>query len=326
MFASPLPSTSAAARAELAAFLLDQKSREGEEDEDSDNETAKWSCDAMRKKIATFLASKEMTQTAFLKECGGIAPNSYGNFMKLKGAWNGTQNGTFWGAQRFFLRRDAEKRAEAAMMPTAEKKRKRVDQADDKTAKKTQLAELLQKVRALPGPEKARPCHPPFCAKNCPGTAVYDTCDEVRKKSLGFMAASGMTQSAFIKEIGSHPPSWNSFIKMKGKFEGQRLLLGRLRFPREGSHRPRREEERQATRGRGQTPTPRDVLRAWRLPTQERRWQAVGVHREVDDVRAAARGLVCARVCTWRARCIQWMHAHAVVVMCRGFSRLGHVS
>ena len=34
------------------------------------------------------------------------------------------------------------------------------------------------------------------------------------------MAASGMTQSAFIKEIGSHPPSWNSFIKMKGKFEG----------------------------------------------------------------------------------------------------------
>ena len=38
MFASPLPSTSAAARAELAAFLLDQKSREGEEDEDSDND------------------------------------------------------------------------------------------------------------------------------------------------------------------------------------------------------------------------------------------------------------------------------------------------
>ena len=104
MFASPLPSTSAAARAELAAFLLDQNSREVEDDDDDDrdNETAKWSCDAMRKKIATFLASKEMTQTAFLKECGGIAPNSYGNFMKLKGAWNGTQNGTFWGAQRFF--------------------------------------------------------------------------------------------------------------------------------------------------------------------------------------------------------------------------------
>ena len=209
MFSSPLPNTSAAAAA-----------RSGDDDDDCDYETAKWSCDVMRKKIATFLASKEMTQTAFLKACGGIAPNSYGNFMKLKGKWNGTQNGTFWGAQRFFLRRDAEKRAAAAMMPTAEKKRKREHQADEKAAKKTQLAELLQKVRALPGPEKSVPCRPPICAKNCPGTAVYDTCDEVRKKSLEFMAATGMTQSAFIKEIGCHPPSWNSFIKMKSRFDG----------------------------------------------------------------------------------------------------------
>ncbi len=209
MFSSPLPNTSAAAAA-----------RSGDDDDDCDHETAKWSCDVMRKKIATFLASKEMTQTAFLKACGGIAPNSYGNFMKLKGKWNGTQNGTFWGAQRFFLRRDAEKRAAAAMMPTAEKKRKREHQADEKAAKKTQLAELLQKVRALPGPEKSVPCRPPICAKNCPGTAVYDTCDEVRKKSLEFMAATGMTQSAFIKEIGCHPPSWNSFIKMKSRFDG----------------------------------------------------------------------------------------------------------
>ena len=173
MFSSPLPNTSAAAAA-----------RSGDDDDDCDHETAKWSCDVMRKKIATFLASKEMTQTAFLKACGGIAPNSYVIFMKLKGKWNGTQNGTFWGAQRFFLRRDAEKRAAAAMMPTAEKKRKREHQADEKAAKKTQLAELLQKVRALPGPEKSVPCRPPICAKNCPGTAVYDTCDEVRKKSL----------------------------------------------------------------------------------------------------------------------------------------------
>ena len=209
MFSSPLPNTSAAAAA-----------RPDDDDDDCDHETAKWSCDVMRKKIATFLASKEMTQTAFLKACGGIAPNSYGNFMKLKGKWNGTQNGTFWGAQRFFLRRDAEKRAAAAMMPTAEKKRKREHQADEKAAKKTQLAELLQKVRALPGPEKSVPCRPPICAKNCPGTAVYDTCDEVRKKSLELMAATGMTQSAFIKEIGCHPPSWNSFIKMKSRFDG----------------------------------------------------------------------------------------------------------
>ena len=36
--------------------------------EDDEAERAKWSCDAMRKKIATFLATKEMTQTAWLRE------------------------------------------------------------------------------------------------------------------------------------------------------------------------------------------------------------------------------------------------------------------
>ena len=116
--------------------------------------------------------------------------------------------------------RPREKRTEAAMMPTAEKKRKREEDAGSKATKKTALEELLGKVRAMPDPEKVAPCYPPFCQKNCPGTAVYDTCDEVRKKSLEFMAATGMTQSAFIKEIGSHPPSWNSFIKMKSRFDG----------------------------------------------------------------------------------------------------------
>lgn len=136
-------------------------------------------------------------------------------------ARNGTQNGTFWGAQRFFLRRDAEARQQATMMPAAEKKRKRADEADGKAAKKAALAVLLQKVRALPGPEKAIPCDTRiFCAKNCPGTPVYDTCDEVRKKSLEFMAASGMTQTAFVTEIGCHAPSWNSFSKMKSTFQG----------------------------------------------------------------------------------------------------------
>ena len=43
MFSSPLPNSSAA--------------RSGDDD-DCDYETAKWSCDVMRKKIATFLASK----------------------------------------------------------------------------------------------------------------------------------------------------------------------------------------------------------------------------------------------------------------------------
>ena len=60
---------------------------------------------------------------------------------------------------------------------------------------------------------------------------VYDTCDEVRKKSLEFIAESGMTQSAYIKEIGTHPPSWNSFIKMQSTFPGHNPGAGNKAYP-----------------------------------------------------------------------------------------------
>ena len=101
-------------------------------DSDDDGQvTAKWHCDLVRKKISEFIATKAMTQSAFQKEIG-VSPPSYYSFMRQKGKWNGSQNGTFWGATRFFTAREksakAEKAAEKAAMatmPAAEKKRKR---------------------------------------------------------------------------------------------------------------------------------------------------------------------------------------------------------
>ena len=58
MFSSP---SVAAGFARAAAF------EEWCREDDDERETAKWSCDVVRKKINTFLATKEMTQTAFLK-------------------------------------------------------------------------------------------------------------------------------------------------------------------------------------------------------------------------------------------------------------------
>jgi hypothetical protein len=70
------------------------------------------SCDTIRKKINIFLATKEMTQTAFLLAIGKVNNNSYQNFMRLKGSNGGCNNGTFYGAAKFFYDRDqAEKQA-----------------------------------------------------------------------------------------------------------------------------------------------------------------------------------------------------------------------
>jgi hypothetical protein len=56
----------------------------------------------VRKEIEAFLATKKMTQTDFLVECGKVNSNSLRNFMSLKGAWNNTANGSYYGALVFF--------------------------------------------------------------------------------------------------------------------------------------------------------------------------------------------------------------------------------
>ena len=89
------------------------------DDDDGHMVTAKWHCDLVRKKISEFSATKAMTQSAVQKEIG-VSPPSYYSFMRQKGKWNGSQNGTFWGATRFFTAREksakAEKAAEQAAM------------------------------------------------------------------------------------------------------------------------------------------------------------------------------------------------------------------
>ena len=76
---------------------------------------------------------------------------------------------------------------------------------------------------------------------------MYDTCDEVRKKSLEFMASTGMTQTAFLREIASTagkptpvaPNSWGNFIKMKSAFQGHNpaQATARTRRPTTSSRR-----------------------------------------------------------------------------------------
>lgn len=268
--------------AELAAFRAFEQSRQdAEEAFDEGRETAKWSCDAVRKKIMTFLATKEMTQTAFIQAIGSSAP-SHSRFMKLKGAWNGTQNQTFWGAQRFFVAREAASKAAKAAMPTVEKKRKRESEVSDKAAKKSALCACGERTIVplqCPIPSHLRDrriardtllakVRDPALTAKVEAEGVYDTCDEVRKKALAFMAArcetgsapaplararrcadhsegsgsyavSGMSQTAFTKEIGSHPPSWSSFIKMKSQFAGHNPGAGNGAYPGTREQRPR---------------------------------------------------------------------------------------
>ena len=156
----------------------------------------------IRKMIKMFLATKEMTQTAFLKLMG-CNSNSYGRFMKLKGGDSGGQNGVYWAAHKFFLNREAEMKRKSTAKTPAQKKRKADESA---AAKKGQSEELFAAVERINLDESA---------------PIYDDCDDVRKKSLEFMATHDISTAEFLRRIGNvNSKSWRDFVVMKGERKG----------------------------------------------------------------------------------------------------------
>ena len=141
-----------------------------------------------------------MTQTKFLSEirCNS---NSYGRFMKLKGAWNGCQNGVYWGAARFFeLEKRRAAREKKAAGPAATK-RKRAEEGEARKKKKAEGEELLAQLATI--------------TEVPVGAPVLDTVAEVRRKITAFLKTGVLSQTAFLKHLGVAPNSFGSFMKMK---------------------------------------------------------------------------------------------------------------
>lgn len=171
-------------------------------DEDDDEiHSSSVSCDTIRKKITMFLASKEMTQTAFLVACGGVNNNSYGRFMKLKGSHSGRDNGMYWGAVNFFHRRDK-----------AAKEAKKLEKASSKKRPAAASAEGSAKVAKVGSDgcgtifgdsgAKAAIAEVKLPEVDLPESApVFDDCDEVRTKIAQCIQGPGMSQAKFAREI-----------------------------------------------------------------------------------------------------------------------------
>jgi len=174
--------------------------------EDCGNDESEWvptnqrgnqkSCNAIRTEITRFLLSGEMTQTAFLEEIG-CNNNSYGRFMKLKGPWNGTQNGVYWGAAKFFARKKLGEEWEKKFRPAAAKRKREGAATERKNARK-KLDEAASKLSAdyAEGP-------------------VYDSCPDVRRKITAFLKSSGTTATAFCRMVDVPSNALTRFMKYK---------------------------------------------------------------------------------------------------------------
>lgn len=200
----------------------------GGDDDDSEDEDAatkaQWSCDSLRKKITLYLGTKEQTQTAWLRDIG-VSPPSFASFMKQKGTWTGTGNGTFWGATRFFQRREAACKAAAQAVPACERKRKTADEAGARAAKKRAGEALLARLAATALEQ----------VDENGGAVVYDDCDDVRRACAAFLAEGLTTQAAFLAALEPRGPPVNgnslgSFLRGKGASDGAGNMTYRLAY------------------------------------------------------------------------------------------------
>ena len=171
-------------------------------------------CDYVRGKISEFLAEKTMTQLEFLKIIS-CSTDSLRRFMKLKGNWNGTHNSVYWAAKKYFLSISQESESSA--------KKRKWEQEQLNQLKKTKLQMKLEK-RALKSYNKdlfESVLDIQLLGENESKVPVYDSCDEIREKSLDFIDQCGLRTKEWLRLIGNvNTKSWNDFLSYQGEKAG----------------------------------------------------------------------------------------------------------
>ncbi|KDO28294.1 hypothetical protein SPRG_06344 [Saprolegnia parasitica CBS 223.65] len=197
----------AAGRSFLAAPTAATPGDESEgEDEYQERLARRWSCNAIRLKIQKFLATKVMTQTAFLKAIRSNA-NSYQRFMKQTGVSGGSGNQTYWNSLPFFdelAKKEKKEKADAKKTGAKRKADTTTDEAP-RAKKSASGSDRLAEIDAVELDEDA---------------PVYDDCDVVRDHLQQFFLAKEASQVNLAKHLGFSITPLRNFLMKKGRREG----------------------------------------------------------------------------------------------------------
>ena len=137
-------------------------------------------CNKIRRQIRTFIESGEMKIGEF-QNAIGVSSKSYGAFMKQRGADTGSCSETYYGAARFFKKRELQ----GLKMP---KKRAKTSEENEEIVKKYDVSDIH-----LDGESETN-------------VLVYDTCDVVRKKIHAHLRRPGVTQAMFLRQLEQMSP------------------------------------------------------------------------------------------------------------------------
>jgi hypothetical protein len=158
------------------------------DDDDPRLNELKWDCTQIRRKISALIDSKEMKVSEFLR-AADLSSRAYYAFMQQSGKWTGQGSSVYAGAHRLFMKREI-----LGIKP------KKVAAPSKKAKLETEQKYDVSAI-TLEGEEEG-------------DVPVFDTCDEVRKKIRACLRESGMTKTAFCKEISKTPmPDRNGNLK-----------------------------------------------------------------------------------------------------------------
>jgi len=210
--------------------------------DEEDDVVIKWNCNRTRLKIKEFLATKEMTQTAFLKAIH-VNSNSFRRFMSYKQPYQGAQGGCWRAAYLFLSKREQEQKAKkkkVSKKTSSKKRKKQLEEEEDeeekeeedlpkkkkksRNTKKQDWEDLIEKLNNVPEDEISSLC--------------YDSGEEVRRGLLRVFAEQICTKSQLCKYLGINSNSLARFLRLTGEEEGQANIsyreghrfLDKLRF------------------------------------------------------------------------------------------------
>ncbi|KAI0133759.1 hypothetical protein BJ170DRAFT_690127 [Xylariales sp. AK1849] len=147
-------------------------------DDDPRLEEVDQTCNQIRGKIRRFIDSGVMKVGEFQKAIG-VGSASYQRFMNQNGPDAGSGSDVYWAASKFFKKRELQ----GIKAPPA-KRAKNVGKTDALDVGDMKLDD-----------------------EDRGNVPVFDTCDEIRKKIRAILRKDGVTQAAFLREVGKCFPS-----------------------------------------------------------------------------------------------------------------------
>ncbi|KAH6650361.1 hypothetical protein F5144DRAFT_42351 [Chaetomium tenue] len=180
-------------------------------------------CDQVRRKINRLLDSGEMTKTAFAKEIG-VGIKSVSGFLSQNGHFKGSGCDAYVAAWKFFKQRE-----NAGVKLPGNKKQKTTGSAAGEGSSSGAAG------NAAKGPIDFGDIE--LDGEEDDDVAVFDTCDEIRKKINAYFRKTGTSQAQFCRDIHAqlHGPNHpakpftgaqlTKFRNSKGPIRGVKLPI-----------------------------------------------------------------------------------------------------